>query len=137
MNLQDQMAADLAAVFLRVDEFASPGTYRPLDAAGSFSLVVVPGDDSPSTRQGDGGQSQSGRILATTTWAAFRDGMATVDLAGADPSHGDQFTFTAPGPLAGDWRLDTWATDNGGALVLGLVRSEWFSVGANGVRGGA
>ena len=137
MSLKDQMAADLLTVFLNTDEFAESGTYQPLDAAGSFAFTVTPGDDSPSATQNDGGQAQTGRIGTTASWASFQAGMATVDLIGQDPTRGDQFTIPSPSPLAGIWRLDSWATDTGGGLQLNWIRADWFTVGATGARGGA
>ena len=136
MTLKAQMAADLGTVFLNTDEFAETGTYQPLDAPGTFSLTVVPGDDSPSAKQGDGGQSQTGRITAVASWASFEAGMLAVDRADQGPSRGDQFVIPSPSPLVGTWALDTWATDTGGGLTMVFIRSDWFTIGAAGARGG-
>lgn len=134
MTLKTQMAADLASVFINSSEFAETGLYQAEGGSTTFSLTGTPGDANPASKQADGGEQQQGTATVTFLKSAFDTGMTAVGLTGKLPVRGDTWTV-ASGPLAGKWRLDTYDTDIGGALILNLTRSDWSHVGLADTRG--
>lgn len=134
MSLKDQMRSDMGAVFLNQDEFAITGSYTPQGGTASFVWTCVPGDVAPAVQQGHGGTWQDGQNEATGSFEAFLAGMATIGRTGQRPVRGDSFVVAAGSELAGIWKVESFSGDVGGGLKLTLVTSDWFTVGAQGVR---
>jgi hypothetical protein len=127
VGLKTAMAADLDRIFLDETQFAESGTYTPQDGTG-FTLVVFPGDSPATATIEDGGIAQEVRTTMTCVLATF----LTLS-ASKYPLRGDLFVIGS-GDMAGTWRVDTWTSDSGGGLTLGVVRSDRQTASANGTR---
>jgi hypothetical protein len=128
MTLADQMAADLANVFLSTSEFAISSTFLPGTDTTGFTLTVVPGDEQPAMIQIMEGQevSRTARFLAKLS--TVRAGIATRLGTARDPIRADRIVI-ASGADAGTWLVQTVTPDLGDGVQMDCRWSDRRALG--------
>lgn len=116
---QDQMASDLANVFLDPDVFGDNATYVPTEQPGqSFPLIVVVGDHQTSAVQMSGGQEGVAMASIDASLAVILSGLFQILGSQRYPHRGDQIVI-ASGNNAGTWIVaGPAARDAGGGAKL-------------------
>lgn len=134
MTLKDQMADDLANVFLNADEFAAAATVTLRGESTTFALTVTPGDVVDSYSADGLGTTKARETVIVCQRSAWRDG--TLDVLGTgnarDPIRGDALALTEQG-YAGTWYVRAIATDVGDGLTLTCTDSEHEALGGEDV----
>lgn len=138
MTLKDDMAWDVANVFLDEEDFADgvPAgvKYQLADGGAPFPLKVLMGDAAPS------------HVAISFGTENRRTARALVDLAvvtaGINAASGglrnvalreDKLVFTK-GAYKGEWKITDVTADNGGGLNLDLVLATLEQAAADGVQ---
>lgn len=135
MNLKQQMAADISAVFLNLGEFAENCTYYPNGGATGFAAIVALGDIADQVVMADNGELERRRMMALGLLAALVSGIGTITANPRNPRRGDWILFVAPADqsILGTWTIESANPDNGGGVNIQLVKENRQAAGAKGV----
>lgn len=127
MSLRDMMDADLVAIAADTGELGQTATLADSDGTPSGSIACVVGDQNENMMESGASVEVHStlRILCSRT--------AAITILGREPRRADTFTF-ASGADAGEWCVESIASDVGNGINCQCIRSRRRDVGQRGHR---